>query len=360
TTVGQYREDSPKFKELMAIEEAVLSSSLKGGEYVEDHFFPERNYENIDIYEYDYPDSSDYTIGIIVDPCKGIEYDCCNRFYGSPEYTLKVTPDDTPYRVVEKSEFADPKEILANVLIVDKFGVAVDAANSRIADDEIVIDDNCTASGVPASYCVGFRQKMQRSSQVARCMDNNQTVDGLAGCQDVDGTTSDLCLAVGYSQTALNVVCGGDYAEDNHCGTFLEVHMGVSNYYVDVEEVLAETRVSNINVTGYITTTVPLTWQGNSSKTLCAYEHTSLLVGTTVLVTEDAPVCCCPRQYSQKDTLGAYICPVYDSNEGPFATLPVTVAEKLDYESSLDSYPYCPYLGENEDLMVTSDFSSAW
>lgn len=50
-------------------------------------------------------------------------------------------------------------------------------AYSRFADDEIVIDDNCTAAGVPeGSSCVGFRQKQQRSGNVARCSDNNQTV----------------------------------------------------------------------------------------------------------------------------------------------------------------------------------------
>lgn len=56
-------------------------------------------------------------------------------------------------------------------------GVAVDIANSRFADDEIVIDDNCTAAGEPEGLsCVGFRQKQQRAANVARCTDNNQTV----------------------------------------------------------------------------------------------------------------------------------------------------------------------------------------
>lgn len=55
-------------------------------------------------------------------------------------------------------------------------GVTVPLAYSRFADDEIVIDDNCTAAGVPDGSCVGFRQKQQRSGNVARCTDNNQTV----------------------------------------------------------------------------------------------------------------------------------------------------------------------------------------
>ncbi|CAM9791198.1 unnamed protein product [Choristocarpus tenellus] len=358
--LAQYVEDSPKFNEQMAIEEAALSSSLEGGDYVENYFFPERQYEDTDVYEYDYPDSSDYTIGIIIDPCKSRDYNCCHRFFGSPEYTMMSSPDETSYRIVDKTLMADSTEVLANVVIVDKDGVEVDAANSRLADDEIVIDDICTGAGVPHSYCAGFRQKMQRSSSVPPCLDNNQTVNGMGSCQDLDGIVSDLCLAVGYSQTAISVVCGGTYAEDDHCGTFLEIHMGYSNYNVEVEEVLAERRVENANTTGYTTTTISLSWKGNTSMTLCDYEHTSLLVGTMVLIAEDTPICCCPKEYSQMDSTGSYMCPVYNSQEGPLAILPVTVSEKLEYEESLDSYPFCPYLEDNEDLVIISEYSKAW
>lgn len=45
---------------------------------------------------------------------------------------------------------------------------------------------------------------------------------------------------MGYSQTAVSVVCGGSYAEDDHCGTFLEIHMAYDNDYVGTEEVLSE------------------------------------------------------------------------------------------------------------------------
>lgn len=111
---------------------------------------------------------------------QGNSYDCCHRFYGSPEYPKAIEPDDSAYRVVDKYLFAGADEILSNTAIVDKDGIAVSTAHSRFADDEIVIDDNCTASGVPEGLsCVGFRQKMQRSTSIARCTDNNQTVKTL-------------------------------------------------------------------------------------------------------------------------------------------------------------------------------------
>ena len=90
---------------------------------------------------------------------------------------MLVEPDDSSYRVVDKYRFADETEVLSNTVIVDKEGTVVPTANSRFADDEIVIDDNCTAAGVPEELsCVGFRQRMQRCGNVARCVDNNQTV----------------------------------------------------------------------------------------------------------------------------------------------------------------------------------------
>lgn len=75
---------------------------------------------------------------------------------------------------------AGDTDILTNTVIVDKDGNTVEEANSRFADDEIVIDDNCTASGTPDDSCVGFRQKLQRSTNVARCADNNQTASTTA------------------------------------------------------------------------------------------------------------------------------------------------------------------------------------
>eukprot|EP00752_Nemacystus_decipiens_P006299 g5679.t1 len=358
---GQYNADTPLFEENMEKGQADLISSLKGGEYVDQVFHPERQYEDTDKFVFDFPDSSDYTIGIIVDPCKGNSYDCCHRFYGAPEYPLLIDPDRTSFRAVDKYRFADTTEVLANTVIVDKEGVEVPLANSRFADDEIVIEENCTAAGEPEGLsCVGFRQKQQRSANVARCMDNNQTVDAGGSCQNLHGEISEHCLALGYSQTAISVTCGGKFAEDDHCGTFLELHMGYANFYVDTEEVLSEVRLLTENVTGYTTTTIPTTWMNDSSRVLCAFEHASLLEGTMVLVSEDAPVCCCPRAFSQKDSLGSLFCPVYNSLEGPFAASPTTVAEQLAFEEDSQVYPFCPWLEDNEDLMVLSEYSAPW
>lgn len=74
-------------------------------------------------------------------------------------------------------------------------------------------------------------------------------MNGAASCQDLTGETLEHCLAVGYSQTAISVTCGGSHAEDDHCGTFLELHMAYANFYVDTEEVIAEVHLLTENVT---------------------------------------------------------------------------------------------------------------
>lgn len=75
-----------------------------------------------------------------------------------------------------------------------------------------------------------------------------EQVNAHNSCQDLTGETQELCLAVGYSQTAMSVVCGGEYTDSDHCGTFLELHMHFDNSYVNTEEVLSEVRLQTENV----------------------------------------------------------------------------------------------------------------
>lgn len=57
---------------------------------------------------------------------------------------------------------------------------------------------------------------------------------------------------------------------------------------------------------------------------------------------------------------GSLFCPVYDSLEGPFAAPPTSTADKIAFEDDSQTYPFCPYLEEDEDLMVVSEYSTAW
>ena len=52
--------------------------------------------------------------------------------------------------------------------------------------------------------------------------------------------------------------------------------------------------------------------------------------------------------------------PVYSSLEGPYAAALKTMADKVAFEEELRTYPFCPTLEDDEDLMVVSEYSSAW
>lgn len=54
------------------------------------------------------------------------------------------------------------------------------------------------------------------------------------------------------------------------------------------------------------------------------------------------------------------MCPVYDSVEGPLAASLSTIAQLMAFEEDSQTYPFCPALPENEDLMVVSQYSSTW
>ncbi|CAM9801243.1 unnamed protein product, partial [Phaeothamnion confervicola] len=93
------------------------------------------------------------------------------------------------------------------------------------------------------SSCAGKRQRLTRSSVLAACQDNNQTVSAAGGCWSRDGAYAERCVAVGWSQTAFVATCSGISGTNGRCGTFLELHVAYSNDYYDGEDVLAETQV---------------------------------------------------------------------------------------------------------------------
>lgn len=66
------------------------------------------------------------------------------------------------------------------------------------------------------------------------------------------------------------------------------------------------------------------------------------------------------RSRAFKLNTGSLFCPVYNSLEGPFAASPKTVAEQLAFEEDSKTYPFCPSLDDNDDLLVVSEYSAAW
>ena len=79
-------------------------------------------------------------------------------------------------------------------------------------------------------------------------------------------------MEVGITQTAYIVECGGAFADDEHCGTFLEVHRrsGGANASaataVDPAEVLGETRLRGMYTSGYRMSLVSTTYKASPTQ----------------------------------------------------------------------------------------------
>ena len=121
---------------------------------------------------------------------------------------------------------------------------------SRRADDELIVADECVEKNNPYPYCMGIRLRKQKYTQIAACTDHNQTVGGTHTCYETDGTEKQNCMQTSYTQSAFVHVCGGDFADDPHCGTFLEVHRLNGSPYDVEDKVISEKKIETRETSG--------------------------------------------------------------------------------------------------------------
>lgn len=174
------------------------------------------------------------------------------------------------------------------ISLLDESGTPLDVSASRLSDRPSRFDADCyvDASLTPfrltktlyadklvvsknyssAAGCVGRLRALAPMHAVTMppCWDHNDTVNALAPCMGWDGRRKENCVAVAYMQTAYIVQCFGTFALSNHCGTFLELHEPGS------EVILSQTRLLGEYPSGFRTTTLPLTFRGDRTRTVCA------------------------------------------------------------------------------------------
>ena len=229
-----------------------------------------------------------YAINIIVDPCRGHEPDCCQDVFGTPQYVKSFTRYPTSVSTIESA---------------DESGGTIPMERSRLMDNSVFFDPGCTSEVVSGgalersgtlpvkkfydsfgndmySQCIGENLAMDLELKTPRCWDHNATVNSTLTCSTVNGDRFSSCVAIGYFASAAIVQCGGKFREDDHCGTFIELHAAQSNEEesgssgrtCDMEcneQPLSQVRLEGGFVGGYRTTTIPLTILGNSSQVVC-------------------------------------------------------------------------------------------
>eukprot|EP01041_Mallomonas_annulata_P013663 gene13663-29047_t len=343
---SQYTEFSNKFNEVMAsAEEDLLYEIIRHPDYIK-AIYPDGPPIPTTNFIYSYPDHEDYQIGLLIDPCRNLAYNCCIDFYGTPEYLSLKKAGLEKERVVRKLVLANDSIISSNGNFVYENGERVTKSTtstsySRMPDDEVEIDLECKSSGVPYQHCIAHRIAKIRSTIRPPCTDNNNSLNVLSTCITPDGTTTrPYCVQVGFSQNAFIAQCHPNFTNYETCGTFLEVHLANGSPYVNEESILSETKLPQNSLSGYTTTTIDLTWKGNMKKVLCAYSETVIRVGSHVYVNADAPKCCCPLlRYTSR--LGAFFCPIAPSGGGPFAARFTSVTDSLVADGAMLEYPFC-------------------
>jgi len=159
-------------------------------------------------------------------------------------------------------------------------------------------------------------------------------------------------MQVAYTQNAFIPLCGSAFSDDNHCGVFLEIHISQGTPYSEEIDIISEVKVTTPQVSGYMTTTMNLTWQGDPNRVLCSYTEDFVRVGSIVYITPTAPICCCPPSYTSQAREGSFMCPVGGIGSGPYATYLNLPKDYLQNDVDTRSYPYCRSGLDEPDIMM--------
>ena len=112
----------------------------------------------------------------------------------------------------------------------------------------------------------GVRQKYRQSLRPA-CWDYNTTIEAHTPCYTTEGEKENSCVTLGISSTNYIVQCGGAFANDPLCGTFLEIHLP------DDDEILGDKRITEEFTSGYRTMTLSLNYKGMKDRVVCRGQY---------------------------------------------------------------------------------------
>ncbi|KAL9183798.1 hypothetical protein ACHAXT_004654 [Thalassiosira profunda] len=364
---AQHQEGTPQQLEAVAVGEAALAEQLLSHPDVVDAVkVATEAYDSN--YRVSFPPTEDFVIGLLVNPCGANGtygrdddvangWDCCMNRFGQGEYAFRPGTRNRFSNGYSNGIPTSPDEPLHNIDLVDEHGNALDFRYSRRADDVLYIDESCVGLRDPHSACIADRFAAAGSKMTPACWDHNQTVDATLDCYTPVGKKKPHCVQVAYSQNAFISVCGGEFANDDRCGTWLEIHKENGTPYDDEATILSETKLTTPVTNGFLTTTMSLHYKGDPSRILCSYEESTISVGSMVRINNKASSCCCPPWLSpiRKSKIGAFLCPKRQGSKdgGPFAPALKSLEEEYADADYQQAFPLCPDLGKaDEDALL--------
>ena len=250
---SQFIKGSYLYNQTYAEGNALLTAQLRDHPDLENIFYPNKYRLPRDFYVYQPPNrDTEYTQNVILNPCQNYEYDCCFDTYGTPEY-LYIESNASLSNYGTRATLTDDGEVM-------------DIDTSRRPDDELFIDESCEGENLPLGRtdCVMSRVARRSFPLLPRCWNVNDSVIADANCRSpADGTALPLCLEVAVTQTAFILECGGNFATNEHCGTYLEIHRPAR------ADKLSEVRLRAMYSSGYRMTVISTSYKGDSGKTIC-------------------------------------------------------------------------------------------
>ena len=305
------------------------------------HFFPSSALLNNDNYVFDYPQTGDFILNLLIDPCRFNAYNCCVNTFGTPVYPALIRNGLEQERVFKYTVIANESDISANYVLVYEDSSTVSYSLSRFSDDDAILNKTCVSKNIPTSNCQGRNYALNRAALRPPCMDNNQSLNALDGCTNpTNGSTQSYCFQVAYTSNAFVPQCKPD---ETHCGTYLEIHMAHGNpYFPDETTAISSVQITDRTTSGYNTAVISSNWMQNVTKVLCSYSESVFRINSVVYIKPSAPVCCCPPPFDSTSRVGSFQCPVGSLGTGAFAAPPASLADIISVDSLILNYPFCP------------------
>lgn len=228
--------------------------------------------------EIDSKGKADFKMQILVDPCDGYDFECCDGIFAEPEYKQNVVDATELPKRGDGTEMTSAASRRADSESAFDFSCDVDANENifRIEDEpldsteaeglEILPGEPPLRAGEDGSQCVGLQAAVKPAAVVPPCWDWNETVDSTRDCSGPGGTAKH-CVIIGYSSNAYVPECGGQFRANGDCGLYIEVHNAGD------ETVLSEVHVAGGLHTGFRTAALPLTYRQDPERIICKGDY---------------------------------------------------------------------------------------
>eukprot|EP01138_Halocafeteria_seosinensis_P016491 gb/GECG01016822.1/.p1 GENE.gb/GECG01016822.1/~~gb/GECG01016822.1/.p1 ORF type:complete len:624 (+),score=80.88 gb/GECG01016822.1/:1-1872(+) len=254
TVRTQFVETDPKFADQVEKAKQELSDLLKEHPDLEQIYRPKRSQRSSDIYVKRERKGASFTQNVLFDPCRGMEFNCCNATYGAPEY--------------EKVNLNRNSLSFGSLFHVDENNNTLARDNVRTPDPVLYLAPECNGMLDPFDWCFADGMGRRPFPVVPKCWNFNESIETHKSCRSPeDGSELPFCFELAITQNAYISECGGQFKDTDSCGTFLEVHRP------NKSSILTQVRLKGQYTSGYAGVVISSIYKKDENKILCRGDY---------------------------------------------------------------------------------------